>query len=67
MRSKHDVENLTVSSYSVPLKTSNTKLEIIPPKDAERDTVQVKTTFPKGLNKVLNSNGPKPVCQRRVK
>ena len=45
MRSKHDAENLTVSSYSVPLKTPNTKLEVIPPQGAERDTVQVKTTF----------------------
>ena len=38
MRSKHDVKNLTASSYSVPLKTPQTKLEVIPPKDVEGGT-----------------------------
>ena len=34
MRSKHDIINLTASSYSVP----KTKLEVIPPTDIEGDT-----------------------------
>ena len=38
MRSKHDIKNLTSSSYSVPLKTLKTKLEGIPPKDTKGDT-----------------------------
>ena len=38
MRSKHDIKNLTASSYSVPLKTQKTKLEKISPKDVEGDT-----------------------------
>ena len=33
MRSKHDIKNLTTSSYSVPLKTPKTNLEVIPPED----------------------------------
>ena len=36
--SRHDVKNLTAASYSVPLKTLNTKLEVIPPKNVEGDT-----------------------------
>ena len=56
--SGHDIKNLTTSSYSVPLETLNTKLEVIPPNDAEGDTFQVKTTlsrliFPQGLAKIL--------------
>ena len=52
------IKSLTVSSYSVLLKTPNTKLEVIPPKDVEGDTFQVKTTplrqiFLKGLAKTL--------------
>ena len=35
---------MTTSCYSVPLKTPRTKLQVIPPKDAEEDTFQVKTT-----------------------
>ena len=35
--SRHDIKNLTASSYSVPLKTPKTKLEGIPPKDEEGD------------------------------
>ena len=35
---RHHIKNLTASSYSVPLKTAKTKLEIIPPKDVEGDT-----------------------------
>ena len=31
--SRHDIKNLTTSSYSVPLKTPKTKLEVIPRKD----------------------------------
>ena len=38
MKSKHDIKNLTVSSYSVSLKTPETKLEVISPKNVERDT-----------------------------
>ena len=37
MRSKHDIKNLTESSYSVSLKTPKTKLEVIAPKDVEGD------------------------------
>ena len=37
MRSKRDIENLTGSSYSVPLKTPERKLEVIPPKPVEGD------------------------------
>ena len=36
--SRHDIKNLTTSSYSVPLKSQKTKLEVIPPKDVEGDT-----------------------------
>ena len=42
--SGHDIKNLTASSYSVPLKTPKTKLEVLPPKDVEGDKFQVKTT-----------------------
>ena len=38
VRSKYDIETLTTSSYSVPLKTQRVKLEEIQPKDAEGDT-----------------------------
>ena len=56
--SRHDIKNLTTSSYSVPSKTPKTKLEVIPPKDVEEDTFQVKTSpsrriFPKWLAKIL--------------
>ena len=55
--SRHDIKNLTTSSYSVPLKTLKTKLEEIPPKDAEGDTFKVNILsaqiFPKGLAKIL--------------
>ena len=44
MRGKHDIINLTTSSYFVPMKTPKTKLEVIPPKDEEGDTFYVKTT-----------------------
>ena len=40
----HDIKNLTTSCYSLPLKIPKTKLEEIPPKDVEGDTVKVKTT-----------------------
>ena len=51
-------KNLTACSYSMPLKTPNTKLEVIPPKDVEADTFEMKTTpprqfLPKGLTKIL--------------
>ena len=36
--SKQNIKNLTASSYSVPLKTPKTKLEVIPPKVVEEDT-----------------------------
>ena len=36
--SRHDIKNLTSSSYFVPLKTSKTKLEVFPSKDVEGDT-----------------------------
>ena len=41
----------------MPLKTPKTKLEVIPQKNVERDTFQVKTTpsrqiFPEGINKI---------------
>ena len=32
-KSRHDIKNLTASSYSVPLKTPKPKLEVIPLKD----------------------------------
>ena len=41
--SRHDIKNLTTSSYAVPLKTPKTELEVIPPKDEEGDTFKVKT------------------------
>ena len=58
MKIKHDIINLTTSSYSVPLKAPKTKLEVIPPTDIEGDTFLVKTTslrqiFHKGLAKIL--------------
>ena len=42
----------------LPLKTPKTKLEVIPPKDVEGDTLLVKTApwqqvFPEGLAKIL--------------
>ena len=37
--SRHDMKNLTASSYSVPLRTLKTKLEAIPRKDVGRDTL----------------------------
>ena len=37
-QSRHDIKNLTASSYSVLLKSPNTKLEVISPKDEEEDT-----------------------------
>ena len=56
MRSKHDIINLTTSSYS-PVKTPKPKSEVIPPKDVG-DSFYVKITplqqiFPKGLTKIL--------------
>ena len=36
--SRHDLENLTAGSYSVPLKILKTKLEVIPPKGVDGDT-----------------------------
>ena len=36
---KDDIKNLTARSYSVSLKTLKTKLEVIPPKDVEGDTL----------------------------
>ena len=58
MKSKHSIIDLTTTSYSVPLKTPKTKLEVIPPTDLEGDTFLVKTTslrqiFHKGLAKIL--------------
>ena len=66
MRSKHDIKNLTASSYSVPLKTPKTKLEVPPPKDVEGDTLLVKTTlsrqiFPQGLAKILLGTAMDPI------
>ena len=43
MGSKHDIENLTASTYSEPLKTPMTKLEVIPPNDVDGDTFYVTT------------------------
>ena len=43
MGSKHDIENLTASTYSEPLKTPRTKLEVIPPNDVDGDTFYVTT------------------------
>ena len=37
-QTRHDIKNLTGSSHSVALKTSETKLEGIPSKDVEGDT-----------------------------
>ena len=58
MKSKHNIIDLTTTSYSVPLKTPNTKLEVIPPTDIEGDRFLVKTTslrqiFHKGIAKIL--------------
>ena len=58
MKSKHSIIDLTTTSYSVPLKTPMTKLEVIPSTDIEGDTFLVKTTslrqiFHKGLAKIL--------------
>ena len=36
--SRHDIKNLTTSSYCAPLKTPKTKLEVIAPKNVEGDT-----------------------------
>ena len=53
-----DIKNQTASFYSVQLKIPKTKLEVIPPKDVEGDTLSVKTTsswqiFPKELAKIF--------------
>ena len=58
MKSKHYIIDLTTTSYSVPLKTTKTKLEVIVPTDIEGDTFLMKTTslgqiFHKGLAKIL--------------
>ena len=37
--SRHGIKNLTSSSYSVPLKTPKTNLEVIPPKYVEGNTL----------------------------
>ena len=52
------MKNLIARSYSVPLKIPKTKLEVIPPKYAEGDSFQVKTTpsqqiFPEGIARSL--------------
>ena len=50
--SRLDIKNLTTSSYSVPLKTPKTKLEVIPPKDYKTEDTTSSQIFPKGFAKI---------------
>ena len=66
MRSKHDIENLTSSSHSVPLKTPITRLEVISPKDVEGDTFLLRTIlsrqiFHKRVAKILLGTPVDPI------